>query len=40
MKPHTSAHSPGMAPRPHDGLVPGGIGKSVSANASSRVLVE
>ena len=39
MKPHTSAHSRGMAQRPHICVGPGGIGKSVSANASSRVLV-
>ena len=39
MKPHTSAYSPGMAPGPHKGVGPGGIGKPVSANASSRVLV-
>ena len=39
MKPHTLAHSPGIAPGPHNGGGPGGIGKSVSANASSKVQV-
>ena len=39
MNPHTSAHPVGIAPGPHNGVGPGGIGKCVSANASSRVLV-
>ena len=38
-KPHTSVHSPGIAPGPHNGGRPGGTGKSVSANASSKTLV-
>ena len=35
---HTSVHSPGTAPGPN-GVEPGGIGKSVSAKASSIILV-
>ena len=37
--PHTTAHSPGTSPGPHNGVGPGGIGKSVSAKASSIILV-
>ena len=39
IKPHTSAHSPGTAPDPHNGVAPGGTGWFVSAKASSIVLV-
>ena len=35
-KRHTSVQSPGTAPGPHSGVGLGGIGKSVSANASSK----
>ena len=37
--PHTSAHSLGTAPGNHNGVVPGGIGRSVSAKASSMILM-
>ena len=37
-KPHTSAHVPGTAPGPDNGVGPGGIGKSQSAKASSMML--
>ena len=37
--PHTSAHVPGTAPGPHNGVGPGGIGKAQSAKASSTILM-
>ena len=36
--PQTSAQSPGTAPGAHNGVGPGGIGKSESAKASSIIL--
>ena len=37
--PQTSAHSPGTVPGPHNGGVPGDIGKAQSAKASSMMLI-
>ena len=38
VKPHTSAHSPGTPPGPHNGAQPCGIGRFVLASAPSIVL--
>ena len=37
--PHTSAHVPGTAPGPHNGVGPRGIGTSQSAKASSMIMM-
>ena len=39
IKAHTSVHSPGIAPGHHNGVRPGGNGKSVSAKTSSIVVL-
>ena len=36
--PHTSDHSPGTPPGPHNGVEPGGTGKLVLTNVSSIML--
>ena len=36
--PQTSAHMSGMVPGPHSGVRPGGVGKVLSVEASSKVL--